>query len=62
VSSLLINPRLKNICLVFSFIGYEYDISIAEEYDRKSIYLMLMKYYHHLHPLVNNGNVFVRGH
>jgi hypothetical protein len=30
------------------FVGHEQDISIIEDYDRRSLHPMLLKYYHHL--------------
>lgn len=41
-----------------SFIGCEQGVSIFEEYDRKSLYHMLLKFYHHLHAFAKNGNGF----
>jgi len=49
----------KNICLVSSFIDYEDGISIVNEYDKKSLYSMLVKCYYHLHLLVDNRSAFV---
>jgi hypothetical protein len=43
---------------VFSFIGREQDVTIVEEYDNKSVYLLLLKCHHHLHPLVEFESVF----
>jgi hypothetical protein len=42
---------------VSSFIGLEQNKSIVEKYDRKTLYPMLLKCYHHLHPLFENLNV-----
>jgi hypothetical protein len=50
----------KNICLVSSFIDYEDGIPIVNEYDKKSLYSMLVKCYYHLHPLVDNKNTFAK--
>jgi hypothetical protein len=36
------------------------NISILEEYNKKSLYLMLVKCYHHLHPLTSHGSAFVK--
>jgi len=33
----------KSFCLVFFFIGCEKGVSIVEEYDTRSLYLMLLK-------------------
>ncbi len=57
--SLMLDPRFKSLCLVFSFIGREQGVAIVEEYDNKSLYTMLLKCHHHLHPLVESENVFV---
>jgi hypothetical protein len=42
---------------VSSFIGLEKGKTIIEKYDRKILYPMLLKCYHHLHPLSKNANV-----
>ncbi len=49
----MLDPRLKNLHLISSFVGREQGISTVEEYDRKSLQLMLLKCYHHLHPMKN---------
>jgi hypothetical protein len=41
-----------------SFIGCEQGVSIFEMYNTKSLYLMLLKFYHHLHVFAKNGNGF----
>jgi hypothetical protein len=51
---LMLNPifrRFEKLCLVYSFIGFEKGVNIVEEYDRQSLYPMLLKCYHYLHPL-----------
>jgi hypothetical protein len=50
--ALLFDPRLKNLHLVFSFIGHDQGVTIVEQYDTMSLYFMLMKCYYHLHPLI----------
>ncbi len=35
----------------FFCIGYEQGVAIVVEYDNASLFLMLLKSYHHLHPL-----------
>ncbi len=42
-----------------SFIVREQGIAIVEEYDKKSLYPMLLKCHHHLHPLAKFESVFV---
>jgi hypothetical protein len=52
--SLMLDLRLKKNCLVFSLIGHEQGKAIVEEYDKKSLFPMLLKCYYHLHPLVES--------
>jgi hypothetical protein len=52
--SLMLDLKFKNLCLMFSFIDFEQGKVIVEEYDKKSLYPMLLNYYHHLHPLFEN--------
>ncbi len=49
--SLMLDPRFKSFHLVSSFIGLEDCVNILDEYDRKTLYPMLLKCYHHLHPM-----------
>ncbi len=46
------DPRFKTLHLVSSFIGLEQGKAIVEEYDQKNLFLMLIKCYYHLQPLV----------
>ncbi len=49
-------PRIKNLQIISSFVGWEQGV-IVKEYDRKSLYPMLVKCYEHLHPLImSNGS------
>ncbi len=52
--SLILDTRFKNLHLVSSFISLEQSKTIVEKYDRKTLYPMLLKCYHHLHPLFEN--------
>jgi hypothetical protein len=36
------------------------NISILEKYNKKSLYHMLVKCYHHLHPLTSNGSASMK--
>ncbi len=56
--SLMLTPRFKSLRLVFSFTRREQDVAIVEEYDNKSLYLLLLKCHHHLHPLAEFESVF----
>ncbi len=49
---LMLNPRFKSFRIVSSFVGREQGITFVEKYNRKSLYLMLVKCHEHLHPLV----------
>ncbi len=46
--SLMLDPKFKSFHLVSSFVGREVDVNIVDEYDRRTLYLMLLKCYHHL--------------
>ncbi len=48
----MLDPRLKSLHLVFSFIGCDKGVAIVKQYDTMSLYLMLMKCYYHLHPSI----------
>jgi hypothetical protein len=48
----MLEPSLKTLHLVSSFINLEQGKAIVEEYDKKSLFHVLMKCYYHLHPLV----------
>ncbi len=50
--SLMLDLRFKSFRLVSSFIGREESVSIVDEYDRRTLYPMLLKCYHHLHPMI----------
>jgi hypothetical protein len=50
--SLMLNPKFKSLCMISSFVGREQNVALVEEYDKKILYLMLVKCHEHLHPLV----------
>jgi hypothetical protein len=50
--SLMLDLRLKTLHLVSSLIGHQKAKVINEEYDKKSLFPMLLKCYYHLHPFV----------
>jgi hypothetical protein len=52
--SLMLDLKFKNLHLMFSFIALEQGKVIVEEYDRKTLYPMLLNNCHHLHPLFEN--------
>jgi hypothetical protein len=49
---LILNPKFKNIRLVFWFIGCEERVNIVEKYYKWTLYPMLLKCYHYLHLIV----------
>jgi hypothetical protein len=51
IISLMLNLKFKNLCIISSFVGREHSVFV-EEYDRKTLYPMLVKCYEHLHLLV----------
>jgi hypothetical protein len=48
----MLNPKFKSLCVISSFVGKEQGVVLVEEYDKKILYLMLVKCHEHLHPLV----------
>lgn len=52
----MLNLTFKNPHLVSSFIKCEQDMITIEEYDRKSLYPMLLKCHHHLHLSIKSRN------
>jgi len=49
----------KNFCRMFSFIDCEQGVTIVEEYDRKYLFPMFLKFHHHVHPVVEFKSDFV---
>ncbi len=52
--SLILDPRFKTLRLVSSLMGHEQGKAIVEEYDKKNLFPMLLKFYYHLHRLVES--------
>ncbi len=52
--SLMLDPRFKTLRLVSSLMGHEQGKAIVEEYDKKNLFPMLLKFYYHLHRLVES--------
>ncbi len=55
----MLDPRFKSLHIISSFVEKEQGVALVEEYDRKSLYLMLVKCHEHLHPLVRLNKNFV---
>jgi hypothetical protein len=47
----MLDPRFKNLCLVSFVLSGEEGVSIMDECDKKTLYPMFLKCYHHLHPM-----------
>jgi hypothetical protein len=50
----MLEPRFKSLHIISSFVGQEQGVSFIEEYDKKFLYLMLVKCYEDLHPLIRS--------
>jgi hypothetical protein len=50
----MLDLRFKSLHLVSSFVNQEEGVNIVDEYDRETLYLMLLKFYHHLHPMTKS--------
>jgi hypothetical protein len=48
---LVLDLIYKNHHLIFFFIGHEQNKTNVEKYDKRFLWLMLLKYYHVFHPL-----------
>ncbi len=48
----MLDLMFKSFHIISSFVGKEQGVALVEEYDRKSLYFMLVKSHEHLHPLV----------
>jgi hypothetical protein len=48
----MLDLRFKSFHLISSFVGWDESVSIVDEYDKRSLYPMLLMCYHHLHPII----------
>jgi hypothetical protein len=48
---LMLDPRFQIFHLSFFLIGYEEGVNVVEEYDKQSLYHMLLKCFYHLHSM-----------
>ncbi len=55
--SFMLDLNFNNLCLMFSFIGLEQGKSIVQEQDKKTLYPMLLKCHHHMHPLFEDTTI-----
>jgi hypothetical protein len=53
----MLDLRFKSLKLVSSLIDQEQVVSIVEKYDQQSLYLVLLRCYLILHPMVEFGVV-----
>jgi hypothetical protein len=47
----MLDPKFKNLCLIFSYVNKEQRMYIVEQYDKRTLFPMLVKSYNHLHPI-----------
>jgi hypothetical protein len=50
----MLDPRFKNLCIVFYFIGHEEGVNIVEEYDIRSLYPIFFKCCHYSHRMTKS--------
>jgi hypothetical protein len=48
---LMLNFRFKSLKFISSFIRHEQGVTIAKEFDRRSLFFMFLTFYHHFHSL-----------
>jgi hypothetical protein len=53
----MLDPKFKSLRLVSSLISQQQAISIVEEYDQQSLFPMLLRCYHILHPMAKFEHV-----
>ncbi len=51
---LMLNLKFKSLHLISFFVSREGGVSIMDEHDRKALYPMLLKCYHHLDPMTKS--------
>ncbi len=51
---LTLDHNFKSLCLISSFVGQEEGVNIVDEYDKRTLYPMLLKCHHHLHPMIES--------
>jgi hypothetical protein len=54
----MLELKFKSLCLMSSFIGHDQGVTIVEQYNMISLYVMFMKCYYHLHPSIKYNNGF----
>jgi hypothetical protein len=57
--SLMLDPRFKKFRLVSSWIDLDQVVFMVEVYDRQSLFSMLLKCHHVLHPMLEFEIVLV---
>jgi len=57
--SLMLNARLKSLCIVSSFVGRKQSVNLVKEHDKKSLYSMLVKCHEHLHSLMGQIDIML---
>ncbi len=57
--TVMLDSKFNNLILISYFIGHEHGMVIVEKYDKKFLFLMFLKSYHHLHQLSKIKSFFV---
>jgi hypothetical protein len=56
--ALMLDIKFESLRLISSFIGCELDIAIVIKYDKNLLFLMFLKFYHHMHPWYETKSSF----
>lgn len=57
----MLDSIYESLCILLSFIGCEQGVAIVWEFDKISLLHMILKCYHHLHPLFQSRSDVVVG-
>jgi len=60
--TLMLDSKFNNLILISYFIGHEHGMAIVEKYDKKFLFLMFLKSYHHFYQLHKIKSFFVNIH
>ncbi len=55
--ALMLNPKYKNLKIAFTSIGKEFGVGVVEDYDKKTLFLLLLKTYQFLHLLAKSSSI-----
>jgi hypothetical protein len=58
--ALMLNLEHKNLKIVSTFVGKELGVGVVKDYDKKALFLLLLKTYPFLHLLANSSSMAKR--